>query len=272
MSALLTYRSRDSFESRFGRNTPDPSRRQNINGSFRPLTPGNEHFAIHNEGHKNAGSPRFSRVNSSGDLSSSVESLGPSNTPPVTIMDPQFHGTTPLPTNAAPTSSKLKRTPTYFSAQSYLRYQGEKFIKRFDANCYIAITRKLDTHDVSRGRLPADTETTTPVADALALIQQPTLILGIQSDGLFTYAEQKELAAAIPNSVLKNIDSPEGHDAFLLEFEQVNRFVLDFLTQELPDIMAREPVAFENNEGVEGNEATKTSTFGEAEVGDITAW
>jgi homoserine O-acetyltransferase len=276
MSALLTYRSRDSFESRFGRNTPDPSRRQNINGSFRPSTPSGDHFAIHNEGHKNAGSPRYSRVNSSADLSTSVDSLLPNTTHPQTIMDPQFHGTTPLPTEssaAAPSNSlRLKRTPTYFSAQSYLRYQGEKFIKRFDANCYIAITRKLDTHDVSRGRLPPDTTTATPVADALALITQPTLVLGIQSDGLFTYAEQKELAAAIPNAVLKNIDSPEGHDAFLLEFEQVNRFVLDFLHEVLPDVMARTPVEFVGGEGVEGEQAVKTSTFGEAEVGDITAW
>ncbi|KAI5209328.1 hypothetical protein AUEXF2481DRAFT_38137 [Aureobasidium subglaciale EXF-2481] len=270
MSALLTYRSRDSFESRFGRNTPDPSRRQNINGSFRPSTPGTDHFAIHNEGHKNAGSPRYSRTNSSADMSTSIDSLPLSNTPPQTFVDPQFSGTTPLPTNAAPSSMRLKRTPTYFSAQSYLRYQGEKFIKRFDANCYIAITRKLDTHDVSRGRLPPDTTTTTPVADALALIEQPTLVLGIQSDGLFTYAEQKELAAAIPNSVLKNIDSPEGHDAFLLEFKQVNRFVLDFLHEVLPDVMAREPVAFVSHDG--SQDEPKTSTFGEAEVADITAW
>jgi homoserine O-acetyltransferase len=282
MAALLTYRSRDSFESRFGRNTPDPTRRQNINGSFRPATPSSDHFAIHNEGHKHAGSPRYSRVNSSADLSSSVDSLLNSNTTttttspqqpqPQTFTDPQFHGTTPLvPTNASSTNLRPKRTPTYFSAQSYLRYQGEKFIKRFDANCYIAITRKLDTHDVSRGRLPLDTDTATPVADALALIQQPTLVLGIQSDGLFTFAEQKELAAAIPHAVLMNIDSPEGHDAFLLEFEQVNRFVLDFLNRVLPDIMAREPVDFVH--GVDGvEEVVKTSTFGEAEVGDITAW
>lgn len=277
MSALLTYRSRDSFESRFGRNTPDPMRKQNINGSFRSLTSSmtSEHFAIHNEGHKNAGSPRISsRINSSADLTSSVDSLPPLNSP-TTVMDPQFHGTTPLlaRTNSqSSTSAAKKRTPTYFSAQSYLRYQGEKFIKRFDANCYIAITRKLDTHDVSRGRLPADSQTITPVTDALGLIEQPTLILGIQSDGLFTYAEQEELAAAIPKATLKDIHSPEGHDAFLLEFEQVNKFVLDFLHENLQDIMAREPIDFKAGEGVEGGKATKTSTFGEAEVDDITAW
>ena len=153
--------------------------------------------------------------------------------------------------------------PTYFSAQSYLRYQGEKFVKRFDSNCYIAMTRKLDTHDVSRGR-------TDTIGEALSLIEQPTLVLGIESDGLFTFAEQEELAEHIPNSRLERIDSPEGHDAFLLQFEQVNSYILDFLHEVLPDIMKKD-----GNEAVAASavgELTKSSTFGEAEVEDITAW
>jgi homoserine O-acetyltransferase len=160
---------------------------------------------------------------------------------------------------------------TYYSAQSYLRYQGEKFIKRFDANCYIAITRKLDTHDVARGRTDT-TGSPTPeeVRAALAMIEQPTLVLGIQSDGLFTYAEQEELAAAIPKAELKTIDSPDGHDAFLLEFKQVNTFLKEFMHRELADIMAREPVNWPPKQQ-EQREA-KASTFGEAEVEDITAW
>lgn len=263
MSALLTYRSRDSFETRFGRNILDPSRRQNINGSIRPGTPSNEHFTIHNEGHRNVGSPRLGK---NGDMSSSVESLASPAEPQV--VDPQFHGATPLP---GPRHPNKKRISTYYSAQSYLRYQGEKFIKRFDANCYIAITRKLDTHDVSRGRTDtSDLPLAEQVREALTLIQQPTLVLGIMSDGLFTFAEQQELAAAIPNSELKTIDSPEGHDAFLLEFKQVNTFLLDFLRRELPEIMSREPVNWPPKD--EEPREVKASTFGEAEVDDITAW
>ncbi|TKX24385.1 homoserine O-acetyltransferase [Elsinoe australis] len=281
MSALLTYRSRDSFESRFGRNTPDPSRRQNINGSSRPLTPSNEHFAIHNDGHRLAGSPRPSRRTSNADMTSSIDSLHSVSTPP-TVFDPQFSGATPLPTKASPPNPRRKKsTPTYFSAQSYLRYQGEKFIKRFDANCYIAITRKLDTHDVSRGRIPQPNEDShsngtqtpdDPVKAALGLIEQPTLVLGIQSDGLFTFAEQQLLAAHIPNAELKVIDSSEGHDAFLLEFEQVNKFVLDFENRVLGDIMARQPADVKPEAGGDELGKTKASTFGEAEVEDITAW
>ncbi|KAF2456566.1 Alpha/Beta hydrolase protein [Lineolata rhizophorae] len=340
MSALLTYRSRDSFEARFGRNTPDPSRRQNINGhqqrvggvgDARPTSPAHEHYAIHNDGHKHAGSPRVSRTNSGS---------APKLTTATEKDDPEFHTLTQGASSATRngTSSPFggggggggassisrttvagggsslvgaegpkKRTPTYFSAQSYLRYQGDKFIKRFDANCYIAITRKLDTHDVSRGRFPPprrggdddddataaaahpDEASSSPLQHALSLISQPTLILGIESDGLFTFAEQRELAACIPQAALRTIDSSEGHDAFLLEFEQVNRHLLEFLERELPDVMAREPVGVEGLEVESAGEAEdegkvrkrkvkaemqvkKTSTFGEAEVDDITAW
>ncbi|WPG98867.1 Hypothetical protein R9X50_00166500 [Acrodontium crateriforme] len=266
MSALLTYRSRDSFETRFGRNIPDASRQQNINGGSRPNTPSNEHFAIHNEGHRLAGSPRIRSAESIGTPSPTE----PSSTETITVFDPQFSGTTPIPNTAS--AKKRKSVSTYYSAQSYLRYQGQKFISRFDANCYIAITRKLDTHDVSINRTDSDTSLTPAeqVKAALALIEQPTLILGIQSDGLFTYAEQQELAAAIPRAQLKTIDSPDGHDAFLLEFRQVNTFIRDFLKQELPDIMAREPVNWPPKQEVE--KVVKASTFGEAEVEDITAW
>lgn len=276
MSALLTYRSRDSFESRFGRNIPDPSRKQDINGDQRPSTPTNEHWAVHNDGHKTTRPARPSSIH--GNMtpptpSTDAPSAAPGNNP-IQFTDPQFHGATTFspPTPPNPTHNR-KRTTTYFSAQSYLRYQGEKFVKRFDSNCYIAITRKLDTHDVSRYRVPP--ETANAVAVALSQIMQPALVIGIESDGLFTFAEQQEIAAAIPGSRLRTIDSPEGHDAFLLQFEQVNRHILDFFNEVLPDIMSMPGVTGDDIEGGNANgveELKKTSTFGEAEVGDITAW
>lgn len=285
MSALLTYRSRDSFESRFGRNTPDLSKKQSINAVPRPVTPSNsshENWAIHNHGHKHAGSPRpASRASSS----TALATLGTSAA--ATQTDLEFHDasnpTTPpsqgpsIPngTSRGPISAK-RLAPHYFSAQSYLRYQAEKFIKRFDANCYIAITRKLDTHDISRHRYPeghdpGTLDSVSALHHALSVIEQPTLVLGIQSDGLFTFAEQQELAAHIPGAALKTIDSPDGHDAFLLEFEQVNGHLTRFLEAVLPEIMSRAPIA-DTTTTDSGMAATKTSTFGEAEVDEITAW
>ncbi|RYP50954.1 hypothetical protein DL768_003620 [Monosporascus sp. mg162] len=255
MSALLTYRSRNSFEARFGRNAPDPSRRQTIREAPRPSTPSEAHFHIHNDGHRIT---KLSRNNSSPDKPS-VETNG-DNTDTATTRspDPEYSG----PKRESLVGGDSMPATTYFSAQSYLRYQSQKFVKRFDSNCYIAITRKLDTHDVSRYR--ADT-----IADALAMIEQPTLVLGIESDGLFTFAEQQEIAEHVKNARLEKIDSQEGHDAFLLQFEQVNRYILDFLKENLPDIMGKQGELVEQaNVG----QMTKSSTFGEAEVEDITAW
>lgn len=265
MSALLTYRSRNSFEARFGRNIPDASKKQTISDNQRPSTPGEVHVAIHNDGHRSTRSPRssLSRTGSSSTINKAeANGANVSN-----FTDPQFHGAKSARSDSI--SDSKRTTSTYFSAQSYLRYQGEKFVKRFDGNCYIAITRKLDTHDVSRYRVSPTS--LTPIADALAQIQQPTLVLGIESDGLFTFDEQKEIAASIPDARLRKIDSPEGHDAFLLQFEQVNKHILDFLGEVLPDIMGvpgREDVEAEDGVGA----VTKSSTFGEAEVDDITAW
>ncbi|EXJ92730.1 homoserine O-acetyltransferase [Capronia epimyces CBS 606.96] len=272
MSALLTYRSRDSFEARFGRNTPDLSKQPSINqGNNSPPLPHNEHWTIHNDGNKRAKGPRDSRPPSrNGSLagSQSQSDLTTLQQAPLTFNDPQFNGTTQFAV-PEPVAKQAKSHPTdhFFSAQSYLRYQGNKFVKRFDANCYIAITRKLDTHDVSRNRAPG-------VKEALAQITQPAVVLGIGSDGLFTFAEQEVLAKYIPNATLGKIESPEGHDAFLLQFEQVNSYLLSFFREFLPDIMHRPGNGSGQNGEVEDGvgKMTKSSTFGEAEVEDLTAW
>ena len=277
MSALLTYRSRDSFESRFGRNSPDPSRRQTINGSQSISIPSNEHWAVHNEGHQSSRTTRPSSVYGNASPPPTSQSDVPKSTAndnAVQFTDPQFNGGTTFapPTPSTPLADR-RRTTTQFSAQKYLRYQGEKFVKRFDSNCYIAITRKLDTHDVSRSRVPPDTPN--PVAAALSQIKQPALVIGIESDGLFTFAEQQEIAAAIPDSRLRTIDSPEGHDAFLLQFEQVNKHILEFFNEVLPDIMEAQGLNLPDDKGDEQQGLMimpKSSTFGEAEVADITAW
>ncbi len=267
MAALLTYRTRDSFEARFGR-----KKKESINGN--PSAPSNEHWTVHNDGHKTNRSPaphcRSARA------SPPLTPEGPDLEPGTEgqFSDPQFNGTTLFspPTTPAPVTER-QHANTHFSAQSYLRYQGEKFVRRFDSNCYITMTRKLDTHDVSRHRVPADTPNA--VAVALSSIKQPTLVIGIESDGLFTFAEQQEMAAAIPNSRLRRIDSPEGHDAFLLQFEQVNTHIVEFFKEVLPEFMNSAGLAEDKVDKAEDSitsKTTKSSTFGEVEGEDITAW
>ena len=101
-----------------------------------------------------------------------------------------------------------------FAVESYLRYQGQKLVDRFDANCYVHLTRQMDSHDVSRGR--------GGYPDALRSIRQPTLVLGIDTDVLYPLEEQEELAAYLPDATLQIIEAEHGHDSFLIAFEQID--------------------------------------------------
>ena len=217
MTALLTYRSRDSFESRFGR-TPQvkdpPTAAQAVSPPPSPLTEPSDCLAAHNDGLRNV------------------------RTSPVSSTSPR---------------------PPLFSAQSYLRYQGDKFIARFDANCYIHITRKLDTHDIARGRGSQE--------EVLAQLPARALVIGVETDGLFMLSEQREIAAGIPDAELVVIQSRDGHDGFLLEFEQINAHILRFLKREFSGYYRDGS----SDVPTESFEIRKSSVFGEAEV-DLTRW
>lgn len=117
--------------------------------------------------------------------------------------------------------SRSKRTPNQFNVESYLEYQGSKFYTRFDANAYICLTKAMDTHDVGKHHLS--------IENALSKIDIPVLIVGFTSDLLYPTSEQKFLAEHISNSTYVEIASPYGHDAFLIEFEQINKHLLTFL-------------------------------------------
>lgn len=108
-----------------------------------------------------------------------------------------------------------------FKASSYQYYQGEKLANRFDAFSYYALTKSMDAHNMGRGRKS--------IQAALALIKARTLVIGIESDLLFPIEEQLFLWQHIPGALLKLIDSPYGHDGFLIEYEQLNQVIGDFL-------------------------------------------
>lgn len=111
--------------------------------------------------------------------------------------------------------------PNSYAVEGYLEHQGTKFVERFDANCYVALTRLIDSHDVSRGR--------GTVQEVLGSIHQPVLVVGISSDALYPLDMQKELAAYIPRATLRVVHSAQGHDGFLLETARVGGLISAFL-------------------------------------------
>ena len=113
-----------------------------------------------------------------------------------------------------------------FAVESYLRYQGEKLVGRFDANCYVALTKQMDSHDVSRDR--------GDYRAVLASIEQPTLTIGIDSDVLYPLEEQEELADHLPNATLEVLHAPHGHDAFLIEDDVLGEKIAPFLAEHAP--------------------------------------
>jgi homoserine O-acetyltransferase len=107
-----------------------------------------------------------------------------------------------------------------FQMQRYLRHQGSKFVQRFDANAYVTLTRIMDSHDLGRDRGGIET--------ALGAIEVPALIVGSSSDVLYVPEEQRELARHLPRAELAWLDSPHGHDAFLIDTDALGTLLQGF--------------------------------------------
>ncbi|KAK2129349.1 Alpha/Beta hydrolase protein [Fusarium oxysporum II5] len=121
-----------------------------------------------------------------------------------------------------------------FLAQSYLRYQGEKFNARFDANCYLHILDKIDSHDIARVRYPSLSDDEA-ILKVLSQIRKPTLIVGVPTDGLYPPSEQIFLSQGLKNATFATLQSDGGHDAFLIQDEQLNELLRSFFGSD-PDL------------------------------------
>jgi homoserine O-acetyltransferase len=107
-----------------------------------------------------------------------------------------------------------------FKSESYQRYQGEKLAKRFNAFSYYFLSKSMDSHNLGRNR--------GGTVSALASITAETLSIGIGTDILFPLVEQEFIATHVPKGTFIPIDSPYGHDGFLLEFDQLNPIIAQF--------------------------------------------
>lgn len=106
--------------------------------------------------------------------------------------------------------------PVHWQVESYLRHQGDAFVRRFDANSFLRITRAVDRFDVTARAWPSD--------------GPRALAVGFSSDGLYPVAEVRAAAGlAGPRGAYLEVETDAGHDAFLLPdarlFAEVRAFL-----------------------------------------------
>lgn len=123
-----------------------------------------------------------------------------------------------------------------FQIESYLRYQGDTFSDRFDANTYLLMLRALDYFDLAR-------EYNHDPVQAFSNAHCKFLVLSFTSDWRFAPDRSKEivdaLIAAKKEVSYVEIDSPHGHDTFLLPQQRYNETFTAFMQQVANDVVAR---------------------------------
>ena len=114
-----------------------------------------------------------------------------------------------------------------FEVEAYLDYHGDKLVRRFDTNSYLIIGKAMDLHDVGRSR--------NGLVAAMSRITAPSLVMAITSDILYPSYQQRQIhdllvAGGTPSEFVE-IDSPHGHDAFLINLDQVSAPLRTFLNR-----------------------------------------
>ena len=122
-------------------------------------------------------------------------------------------------------STSKQKFAADFEVAGYLQYKGDNFVKRFDANSYLYITRAIDLYD-----LGGDKELPAALAPAR---HAPFLVLAFKSDWLYPAAQSRELVRGCKLAGIDvtycEINSTYGHDAFLLEVDEETHLISHFL-------------------------------------------
>ena len=125
-----------------------------------------------------------------------------------------------------------------FQVESYLRHQGNTFVKRFDANSYLYITKAVDLFDLSVNN---------SISDGFKGVESKVEVISVDSDWLYPTEQNKEILTALnANDVevsYSEIKSNYGHDAFLLEKGQLNFIFSKFLSDNIVEDIMMEEIA-----------------------------
>jgi len=122
------------------------------------------------------------------------------------------------------TAEEFKFNAADFEVEGYLHHHGENFVKRFDANSYLYITKAMDRFDAARGK---------EFSETLQGTKARVLVIAFKSDWLYPAYQSKEIVKACKLAGVEasycEIDSTYGHDAFLLETKEETQLISHFL-------------------------------------------
>jgi homoserine O-acetyltransferase/O-succinyltransferase len=111
-----------------------------------------------------------------------------------------------------------------FEVEGYLRYRGDNFVKRFDANTYLYVTKAMDNFDLLEQK---------SIQDVFSGLEAKVMVIAFKSDWLYPAYQSKEIVRACKLSGVETtyceVDSTYGHDAFLLETEEETHLMSHFL-------------------------------------------
>jgi len=118
-----------------------------------------------------------------------------------------------------------------YSVESYLQHQGESFVRRFDPNAYLYITKALDNFDLLEGRAPEE---------LLRDLKARFLVISFESDWLYPPSQSREMVRALNRSnavvTYTNLETPYGHDSFLIQNPDFTRVLQNFLNTEYDSV------------------------------------
>ncbi|GIX43315.1 MAG: homoserine O-acetyltransferase [Leptospiraceae bacterium] len=118
--------------------------------------------------------------------------------------------------------------PIFFSVESYLQYQGESFVKRFDPNSYLYITKALDMFDWFQNIENPDV--------AIRNIKSKFLVISFQSDWLYPPEQSRQIVKLLKRAnksvTYMNLNTPYGHDSFLIPNKELSTIIDSFLDLE----------------------------------------
>ncbi len=126
-------------------------------------------------------------------------------------------------------NEKFSNLEGRFEVEKYLEYQGKKLSRWFDPNTYLYLSKAMDLHDMGFGYNSYEV--------GVRQITAKVMMIGLRTDMLFPVHQQKEVVKILKTSnndvFYKEVETVYGHDAFLLEKEQISDIIRNFLNEKV---------------------------------------